>query len=169
MGWYGASKVYSDIQERGGITEPGLCHCIQDVENNDVIRMLHIIARKAREDKPGKASTPENGNDMKNEDLVSNLFKYHFDKTPENDNDKENVNLVSNLLKYDLDKTKNSKDDNKEEDLVSNFLKKYDVDKTEDNEKVPHLQSPEDWETWKLSMKTMEPLMEKYNKYIAIY
>merc|ERR1712243_95315 len=190
--WYGASKVYSDIQQRRGITEPGLCQCIQDVENNDVIRMLHIIARKAREDKPGKVSIPENGNDKenvnlvsnflkydfdktkegndkKNEDLVSNLFKYHFDKTPENDNDKENVNLVSNFLKYDLDKTKNIKDDKKEEDLVSNLFKKYDVDKTEDNEKVPHLQSPEDWETWKLSMKTMEPLMEKYNKYLAIY
>merc|ERR1711962_351929 len=214
--WYGASKVYSDIQERGGITEPGLCQCIQDVENKDVIRMLHIIARKARKDKHGKVSTPGNDNDMKNKDLVSNLFKYHSDKTPENDNDKENVNLVSNFLKYDFDKTKegndkknedlvsnlfkyhfdktpgndndkentnlvskflkydfdktkNGKDDKKEEDLVSNLFKKYDVDKTEDNEKVPHLQSPENWETWKLSMKTMEPLMEKYNKYLAIY
>jgi len=213
--WYQASKVYSDIQEQGGITEPGLCQCIQDGENDQVIRMLHIIARKAREDKHGEVPISGKDNDMKNEDLVSNFFKYHFDKTPENDNDKENMNLVSNFLKYDFDKTKEGNDkknenlvsnllkynfdktpgndddkenmnlvsnflkydfgetkngkDEKNKDLVSNLFKKYDVDKMEDEEKVPHLQSPEDWQTWKLSMKTMEPLMEKYNKYLAIY
>merc|ERR1719383_1481138 len=144
--WYQASKVYSDIQEQGGITEPGLCQCIQDGENDQVIRMLHIIARKAREDKHGEVPVSGNENDIKNEDLVSNFFKYHFDKNPENDNDKKNMNLVSNFLKYDFDKTKNGKDE-KNVDLVSNLFKKYDVDKTEDNEKVPHLQSPEDWQT----------------------
>merc|ERR1719309_1521226 len=83
----------------------------------------------------------QEGNDKKNDGLVSNLLKYNFDENHGNDNDKENTNLVSNFLKYDLDKTKNGKDDKKEEDLVSNLFKKYDVDKTEDNEKVPHLQA----------------------------
>merc|ERR1712002_302030 len=109
---------------------------------------------------------PENDNDEEN--VVSNFLKYDFDKTKEG-NDKKNEDLVSNSLKYSFDKTPRNDDDKKNMNLVSNFLKKYDVDKSEDNEKVPHLQSPEDWETWKLSMKTMEPLMEKYNKYLAIY
>merc|ERR1711890_85340 len=114
--WYQAGKVYTDIQEGGGITEPGLCECVRDVESNGVIRMLRVIAGKVRQD---EVSTPGMNDDKENVDLVSNLFFYDFDNT--------------------------------------------------DDEKVPHLQSREDWEAWKLNMKMMEPLLEEHNKYLAIY
>merc|ERR1712080_127722 len=118
--WYQASKVYTDIQEGGGTREPGLCECVRDVESNGVIRMLRVIANKAREDKHGEVSAL--GNDAAKENL----------------------------------------------DLVSKFLY-YDFDPSDDTEKVPHLRSREDWETWKLDMKRMEPMMDGHSKYLAIY
>merc|ERR1711890_37611 len=112
--WYQAGKVYTDIQEGGGTREPGLCECVRDVESNGVIRMLRVIANKAREDKHGEVSAL--GNDAAKENL----------------------------------------------DLVSKFLY-YDFDPSDDTEKVPHLRSREDWETWKLDMKRMEPMMDGHS------
>jgi len=274
--WQQAGKVYTDIQEAGGIQKEGLCSCIQDVESNGIIRMLRLIALKVREpglmygehklfsteetqaeerndwsgnlysyhfidkdDDTGKLAAEAKNNPAKNiNDWDSNLYSYHFiDKDEDSKKAAAKVKSLtgkkindwnSNLYSYHfIDKDENAEKaaakvkrltDKKINDWNSNLYSYHFIDKDEETDKaaakaksvpdkrvstqgrnvmrkkslldtedekqgdhqeqdddqkevkpLPHLLSREDWETWKANMKTMEPHMEEYSKYLAIY
>lgn len=240
--WQQAGKVYTDIQNAGGIHKEGLCSCVQDVENNGIIRMLRLIALKVRE--PGlmygkhKFFSTEEKQAKKRNDWSGNLYSYHF---IDNDDDTEKLaaevksNTAEKINDWDeniysyhfIDKDKDSekaaakvksltrkkindwdeniygyhfidKDENTEKSAAQaksvtdkkdftqdkNLMKGKSVLATEDQKQgdhqeqddeqkevkpLTHLVSREDWETWKANMKSMEPHMEEYSKYLAIY
>merc|ERR1712236_91683 len=206
--WQQAGKVYTDIQEAGGIQKEGLCSCIQDVESNGIIRMLRLIALKVRE--PGLMygehklfSTEETQAEERN-DWSGNLYSYHFiDKDDDTgklaaeakNNPAKNINdWDSNLYSYHfIDKDEDSEKaaakvkslpDKRVSTQGRNVMREKSLLDTEDEKQgdhqeqdddqkevkpLPHLLSREDWETWKANMKTMEPHMEEYSKYLAIY
>jgi len=263
--WVQAGKVYQELQESKMVGNE-VCHCIRDVENNGVVRMLRLVALKLRE--PGlmygehpainldDSKQPDKNNENKVNDWEGNVYSYHFvDKDQETqqavqkinqkpkkvndwegnvysyhfvDKDQETQQAVQemnqkpkkvndwegNVYSYhfvDKDQEteeavknldKNAKVDDKDQetkkvnDWEGNVYSYHFVDKDEETEQavlkmkddigkvgskyldggdgksvkpLPHLESVEDWNTWKMNMLTMKEHMDEYSQILALY
>merc|ERR1712243_447318 len=103
-------------------------------------------------------------------DWDENIYGYHFIYKDE-DTEKSAAKAKSVTDKKDFTQDRNLM--RKNSALETEHEKQGDHQEQDDEQKevkpLPHLVSREDWETWKANMKSMEPHMEEYSKYLAIY
>jgi len=137
--WQEAGNVYSEIQASDGV-DKDLCHCIQDVENNGIMRELLTVAHRLREagdrndkdddiiDKEKETKMHESNSNVHGS--ISNLLLYSTnEKGQEGGKDVDSQNdhrLMSNFLIYnninEEDDAESTANDNSHDLIISNFL-----------------------------------------------
>jgi len=141
------AKIHYDKILAERIDDPQLCACVNDLENNGIMKILPFMALKIRYPgiTSGRLARYENGTDSSWKGNDYPVYTYYFFN-----------NWSEELAQFDF---------NQEESVI---LKQASTQLVDNDKGIQHLTNEKQWKKWKSGMKRMEP-RDEYELAMFLY